>query len=102
MTKAYRHGEVLLLKIDTLPDGLIKSNTNVFMVGSHGHNHSIDNGELYLQQDGTTHGYLVANNTSLIHPEHSPNVGDAKIEDGIYQIIKQQEYTPEGLKPVID
>lgn len=102
MKQAYRHGEVLLLKIDKLPDGLTKSNTNVFMVGSHGHNHSIDNGELYLQQDGTTHGYLIANNTSLIHPEHSPNVGDAKIEDGIYQIIKQQEYTPDGLKPVID
>lgn len=99
----YRHGEILLKQIDKLPDGLTKANTNVFMVGSHGHNHSIDNGDLYIQKDGDfTFGYLVAKDTSLVHPEHSPNTGDAKIEDGIYQLIKQNEYTPDGLIPVID
>lgn len=103
-TKGYRHGEILLAKTDTLPDGLTKSKTNIFMVGSHGHNHSIDNGDLYLfdPKDDFSFGYLVANNTSLLHEEHSPNIGDAKIEDGIYKLIKQQEFTPEGLVPVID
>ena len=100
--KNYRHGEVALIQIDKLPDNLEKSKSKVFMVGSHGHNHSIDRGEIYLKQDGFTFGYLIAKNTSLLHPEHSPKTGDAKIEDGIYQMVKQLEYTPDGLVPIID
>lgn len=102
MKKAYRHGEVLLLKIDKLPEDLKPSKEKVFMIGSHGNNHSIDKGILYFKTDGTTFGYLEAKDTSLVHPEHSPKSGKAKIEDGFYQLIKQQEYTPEGLIPVID
>lgn len=102
MKQAYRHGEVLLLKIDKLPEGLTPSKEKVFMVGSHGNNHSFDNGIFYKKQEGTIFGYLEAKNTSLLHPEHSPKVGDAKIQDGYYQLIKQQEYTPDGLIPVID
>lgn len=103
MNKAYRHGETLLVKIDSLPEGLEPSNTKVFMVGSHGNNHSIDNGIIYLKkEDDFTFGYLEAKETSLLHPEHSPKIGDAKIEDGFYKLIKQQEYTPDGLVPVID
>ena len=100
--KNYRHGEVALIQIDKLPNNLEKAKTKVFMVGSHGHNHSIDKGDIYLKQDGFTFGYLVAKNTSLLHPEHSPKVGDAKLEDGVYQMVKQQEYTPDGLVPVAD
>lgn len=100
--QAYRHGEVLLLKIDKLPENLTPSKEKVFMVGSHGNNHSIDNGVFYKKQEGITFGYLEAKNTSLLHPEHSPKVGDAKIQDGYYQLIKQVEYTPDGLIPVVD
>lgn len=102
MKQAYRHGEVLLIKIDKLPEGLTESKEKVFMVGSHGNNHSFDNGTFYKKQDGNTFGYLEAKNTSLLHPEHSPKIGDAKIEDGYYQLIKQVEYTPDGLVPVVD
>lgn len=100
--RAYRHGETLLVKIDKLPEDLKPITSHVFMVGSHGNNHSIDTGTIYLKNDGMTFGYLEAKNTSLLHPEHSPNIGDAKIEDGYYQLIKQQEYTPDGLIPVQD
>ena len=101
--KAYRHGEVLLLTIEKLPEGLELAKTKVFMVGSHEHNHSIDTGELYFKKENDFEfGYLVARDTSLLHPEHSPKIGDAKIEDGIYKLIKQNEYTPQGLIPVID
>lgn len=101
--QAYRHGETLLVKIEKLPEGLKLSDSKIFMVGSHGHNHSVDKGELYLvKENDTVFGYLVTKDTSLLHPEHSPNVGDAKIEDGIYKLIKQKEFTPDGLIPVID
>jgi len=102
--KAYRHGEILLLKVDKLPDNLEKSDSKTIMVGSHGNPHSIDKGTLYFTKNSEdfTFGYLVAKATHLLHPEHSPKVGDAKIEDGIYKLITQQEYTPDGLIPVVD
>jgi hypothetical protein len=99
--KAYRHGENLLLKVDSLPENLTKSGSNIFMTGSHGNNHSLDNGELYLTGESPEYGYLVASNTRLFHPEHGSKDGEL-IEDGIYKLIKQQEYTPDGLVPVID
>jgi len=101
MNKAYRHGEILLLKIKSLPKGLKEKKSNVLMSGSHGNSHSFTNGKLYLKEDGQTFGYLVAKGTTLLHPEHGED-GKAKIADGVYQLIKQVEYTPEGFKPVVD
>jgi hypothetical protein len=99
--KCYRHGETALRKIDKLPVDLELSKSKVFMKGSHGHDHSIDKGNLYFKNDGVyVFGYLEAKNTKLFHPEHSPK-GD-KIEDGVYELRKQQEYTPSGLVPIID
>lgn len=104
MTKkqAYRHGEILLLKVNKLPKGLAQSESKIIMVGSHGNNHSIDTGKLYFKEDGATFGYLIAKNTKLFHPEHKEASGYCEIKDGIYQLIKQQEYTPDGLIHVID
>lgn len=96
---AYRHGECCILKIDKLPKEAKATKEKVFARGSRGHDHSISSGILY-KKDGKQ--YLKAENTNLLHPEHSPKVGDAKIEDGFYQIIGQVEYTPDGLVPVID
>ena len=101
--KCYRHGEVILCKIDKLPKGLKASKEKVFMVGSHGNNHAIDNGTLYFkQEDNFVFGYLKAKDTSLLHPEHKDKSGKAKIEDGFYELRKQSEYNPEGLVPVVD
>lgn len=59
--KAYRHGEVLLVKISKLPTGLKPSKEKVFMVGSHGNNHAIDNGTIYFKnEDNFVFGYLKA------------------------------------------
>jgi len=101
--QAYRHGEIVLLKVDKLPKGLELSKSKIIMKGSHGNNHEIDNGKLYFKKENDyVFGYLVAKNTNLLHPEHKDKSGKAKIKDGIYQLIKQQEYTPNGLIPVID
>lgn len=97
--KAYRHGENILIQINTLPEDVQPLGTNIFATGSSNNNHSVTTGTIYKKEDGL---YLEAKDTSLLHPEHSPNVGDAKIEDGYYQIKTQVEYTPEGLKLVID
>jgi len=99
----YRHGDLGLLKIDKLPKELRLTKTKIAMVGSHGNNHSIDTGKLYFKKENDfVFGYLVAKNTNLLHPEHKDKTGKAKIPDGIYQLIKQNEYTPQGLIPVVD
>ena|SRR3990167_6142297 len=103
MKTAYRHGEVMLVKIPKLPKGLEASKERVFMVGSHGNNHAIDKGTIYFKKENDyVFGYLKAKDTNLLHPEHSDKTGVAKIKDGVYELRKQQEFTPEGLVPVID
>jgi len=66
-TKAYRHGEIALVKVSEMPKNLKASESKIFMTGSHGNNHSFDNGKFYPVQDGTTFGYLKAKDTSLLH-----------------------------------
>jgi hypothetical protein len=107
MKQNYRHGEIALIGVNKLPEGLIKSDSKIIMSGSHGNNHEINQGDLYFKNvDQFIFGYLVAKNTALLHPEHGKNnllsKKIAKIKNGIYELRKQQEYTPNGLKPVID
>ena len=104
--KVPRHGDISLVPIKTLPK-LKQSNTKVIYKGSHGNPHSIDKGELYLTEKGDfTIGYLRAKDTTLTHLEHGDKKTGklmiAKLPDGVYEIHKQVEYTPQGLKPVED
>lgn len=94
-----RQGDLVLKKIKKLPTGLTETKVKVMVTGSHGHNHSFDTGKLYFTPvDTYVFGYLVAKGTSIDHPEH----GGMKLENGVYELRKQQEYTPQGLVPVID
>lgn len=106
MKKVFRHGELAFVSIDKLPNGLKKENTKTIVKGSHRHDHTFDNGKIFFKNVGEfIIGYFVANNTTLYHEEHGEGKGKlkkAKLPNGIYEIRKQQEYTPEGLKPVVD
>lgn len=99
-TKVFRHGDLLLVKIKSLPKGLNKpEKTKTILSGSHGHNHDYDNGKLYFKKvDDYVFGYFVAKDTVIDHPEH----GKAEIPNGTYELRRPQEFTPEGLKLIID
>lgn len=102
MTKAVRHGEICFVKISKLPKGLKLSDSKVLIQGSHGNSHSFDNGKLYFQKvDEYVFGYFVAKGTTLLHAEHGKN-GKGKLPDGIYELRRQIECTPQGLIPVKD
>lgn len=114
----YRHGDLALTQIEKLPDNLKKSNTKVLMTGSHRNDHKIDKGDVYFKNVGQyIFGYLVAKNTKLFHKEHGNqwirnnhkkseylgnNTKVAKIENGIYELRKQQEFVNKELIPIID
>lgn len=94
-----RQGDLGLVKIFKLPKGLKEEKTKILISGSHGHHHSIDNGKVYFKQvDQYVFGYLVAKDTTIDHEEH----GGMKLPNGVYELRKQQEFTPQGLVPVID
>lgn len=104
--KAIRHGEICFLKIEELPKGLEISKQKEIVKGSHSNSHSYDNGELYLKNvDQYIFGYFVAKDTTLFHPDHGTgkgNIKKASLQDGIYQLRKQQEFINSELKPVVD
>lgn len=109
-----RHWDLWLIQIDKLPDNLVETNTKVLMKGNHWHDHSFNNGTVYITKDSDllewedfVFWYFVAKNTTLYHEDHGElvewsNIRIAKIPDWIYELRKQKEYTPEWLKVVID
>ncbi len=101
-----RHGEIAFVKINKLPDGLKKSESKVIMKGSHGNDHSFDNGIFYPKIDGAyVFGYLEASNTTLFHPEHGEGKGkmkSVKLNDGFYELRKQNEYINNELQQIVD
>lgn len=108
MTHNYRHGDLCLIGITELPKGLTASENNVLLAnGSGGHNHSFKGGIFYPKIEGENIiGYFQAENTSLFHPEHgeieSNSTKESPIENGAYEVRKQNEITHEGLREVID
>ena len=108
MEKAYRHGDLALRLVDKLPGDAKKSRSKTLMQGSNNNSHTIDNGTLYLKNDGAfVFGFLEAKNTMLYHIDHGKRIAgkklrEAKIPDGIYELRRQCEDTNEGMKPVLD
>lgn len=107
MQQLYRHGDLCLIMIEKLPEGLKKSSTKVLLGGNDGHEHSFDAGSFYPKVEGEfIRGYLVAKNTTLSHVDHGEGAKGtalkAKIADGVYEVRGQVEKTHEGMKKVID
>lgn len=79
------------------------------MKGSHGNEHTVKNGRLFLKDiDQFVFGYLIAEKgCKLFHIEHGEKIKgkelrEAKIKQGIYELRKQCEDTHDGMKQVID
>lgn len=93
----YRHGDILIKKIEKLEENL-EIVENVLAEGkATGHSHKIKGAKVYQNKDGNRF-IKVAKKASLTHEEHAEII----IEKGIYAIIRQREYTPEGLRQVQD
>jgi hypothetical protein len=103
----YRHGDLCLVGVKSVPKSAKIANTKTLMTGSGGHAHTFDNGKHYvLEGDDFIIGYLRAKDTKLYHIEHGKDVGksfkEAKITDGVYELRRQVEYTNEGMRQVED
>jgi len=112
--EGYRHGDMGLIKVKGLPEGLKASKGRVLMTGSGGNDHCfIGSGVFYPHEERTRDyivvGYLVTNkNVKLTHVEHGEGKKDKKglkyapIAEGIYQVRNQTEKRHEAMEKVID
>lgn len=106
--KSIRHGDLALIPVEKLPEGLKEAKAKVIMTGSHNNDHSFDNGKLYFRkEDDFVFGYLVAKNTMLSHVEHGKviegkKLRENKIVDGVYKLCRQNEELHNEMRPVQD
>jgi fermentation-respiration switch protein FrsA (DUF1100 family) len=97
----YRHGDVLLAAVLTLPadakpaPGLILAHGELS-----GHAHRIrETGVAQLFTQGTfTYLRVTAAKATLVHEEHRP----IELPTGIYRVWQQREYTPTAIRTVLD
>src|SRR3990167_8098496 len=98
----YRQGDVMIERVDILPDGAKKQNRKERIVLAYGE----VTGHAHAIYDTTTEEYKfdadiflkVLNATKVKHEEH----GAIKLLPGIYRVRRQKEYTPETIRNVAD
>lgn len=109
MSGIIRQGDVLVVPCDTMPEGgaeKVKREQGRLVLAhgeATGHAHAIaDAGaEMLVTKDEAAELYLLVHGTdpvSLVHDEHDT----LTIAPGTYRVIRQREYSPEGLRNVMD
>lgn len=91
----YRHGDVDIIGVEKLPEGLKEVNTLTLAFGeATGHHHSFavaDRKNLTIYEDAQGNKWItVAKNSALTHQEHKT----LTIKKGFYQVKIEQEFDP--------
>lgn len=100
--KLYRQGDILLVKINRLPK--TASRKEEYCILAHGeatgHTHHVKTGaEIWVEVNESGRRYLkVLADTTLDHEEHA----QIALSKGIYEIVRQREYSPEAIRTVAD
>jgi len=97
----YRHGDVLLAAVHTLPTAAVPAPGLILAHGElTGHAHRIrEAGAAQLFTQGAfTYLQVTAATATLVHEEHRP----IELPTGIYRVWQQREYTPTAIRTVLD
>lgn len=93
-----RQGDLLIVKVKAIPEGVVKKNDRVLAEGeATGHVHKLDCGDVY-EKNGVLYFRVEETETRLAHPEH----GTMIFVPGEYKVIRQREYIPSGWRHVAD
>ena len=104
MQKFYRQGDVLIIKIDKLPDELQKAKDMVLLEGeTTGHMHRVSGNATVFEPprysgDGLLKIVEAKEGTQIVHEEHAP----ITLEPGIYECRRQREYDEKEIRYVMD
>ena len=97
----WRHGDVLIAAVATVPSAARKLPTCVLARGEMtGHSHRIeqpDAAEVW-QYEGQLFLKIIGDRAVLIHEEHKP----ITLPHGTYRVWQQREYTPRAIRTVVD
>ena len=115
MTKTFKNtaaqGDLLLRRINVLPSSLTEvypENGKFTLAHSEtGHNHTVkvkDGIKFYSNDNDPFIAYLVVDNTKCLveHERDFDTHESIEIPEGIYEIRRQREYTPEGWRRAQD
>ena len=98
MKNMYRQGDILLTRIDVLPENLTEIKGDVIVYGTAtGHAHKLVDGTIFSDEKGNL--YLTTKKDGkVIHEEHDT----IELGKGFWAVKRQREYTPEAIRTVID
>ena len=99
----YRQGDVLLKRINSLPDGArevpaIQGRVVLAYGEVTGHAHAIDAAKALMYSVGTRDFLEVKPGATLKHEEHTA----LNLDPGFYEVIRQREYEHQGWRQVSD
>ena len=101
MGKQYRHGDVLIEQVDSLPARRDKLQHAILAHGEvTGHSHriqEIDDVDLYWTPQGLF-VHVRGTTATVVHQEHDP----ITLSTGYYRVWRQREYSPEAIRVVRD
>ena len=104
MSTYLRHGDVLVEKVESIPEGLSKKKDTVLLEGeASGHYHRLHGGTVFAekptQENNYNLGYFnLEEATELTHEEH----GTIVFTPGKYKFYSQREYDPIQEHRVVD
>lgn len=97
----YRHGDILVARVDAIPEGARRLHHLVLAEGElTGHSHRIAERESAVLYDsgGVMYMTVTASQATLIHQEHGP----ITLTEGVYRVWRQREYSPREIRFVRD
>lgn len=101
----YRHGDVIIKKIDSIKGNRVKDNLTQDIilaegeVTGHAHRIKTGDGEVKLfEKQGILYLKVLSKKATITHEEHKP----IEIPEGLYEINIQREYEPQGWRQVKD
>lgn len=96
----YRQGDILIRRATALPAGAVPASGSVLARGeATGHAHAVVGDGVVFWDPASEALYVqVMKSAEVTHPEHKP----ITLGPGIYEIIRQREYTPESNHTVHD
>lgn len=97
----YRHGDVLVQRVKSLPQKAVKRQGLILAYGeATGHSHYIKESRAAKLYTDFREMYLVvsAAKATLVHEEHKP----IELPQGVYRVWRQREYFPGFIRYVGD
>lgn len=107
--KQAAQGDILITRIDKLPDGLVEQEPEkgsyIVAHSETGHHHTLPSQGVRMfapANDPMVLFVIVDNEADLIHNRSFDTHETIRLKSGAYEIRRQREYTPEGWRRVAD